>query len=186
MVSEDVLKEMPVNGREACVQLVLLQEGGSVPPVKVRTISSCLQVHWKVVSITNILTFRVSAWWRKLDCVGARDVRVSYLFHVLLQSLLLLYNISERHMRAGHIPVVHEWHQTRGFWLALSGCVTICSSQDRWWLCPVSWPSFGHRWFTPAYTHRGQQWKTMTRNKVVSQLWLSFKLWPNHLNGQTD
>lgn len=45
VVSEDVLKEMPVNGREACIQLVLLQEGGSVPPVKVCTISSRLQVH---------------------------------------------------------------------------------------------------------------------------------------------
>lgn len=35
VVSEDVLEEMPVNGGEEGVQLVLFQQGGSVTPVEV-------------------------------------------------------------------------------------------------------------------------------------------------------
>lgn len=43
VVSEDVLEEMPVNGGEEGVQLILFQEGGSITPVKVCTTSSCLK-----------------------------------------------------------------------------------------------------------------------------------------------
>lgn len=35
VVSEDVLEEMPVNGGEEGIQLVLFQQGGSIPPVEV-------------------------------------------------------------------------------------------------------------------------------------------------------
>lgn len=44
---------------------------------------------------------------------------VCYLFHILLQSLLLFYNVSKRDMWAGHIPVVHVWHLITGLWLAV-------------------------------------------------------------------
>ena len=56
-----------------------------------------------------------------------KSTGMRYLFLVLLQSLLLFNNISKRHMKAGHIPVVHEWHLTMGLWLVVQ------------WLCPVSW-----------------------------------------------
>lgn len=43
VVSEDVLEEMPVNGGEEGVQLVLFQQGGSVTPVEVCTTLSGLK-----------------------------------------------------------------------------------------------------------------------------------------------
>lgn len=43
VISEDILEEMPINGGEVRVQLILLQEGGSVTPVKICTTLSCLK-----------------------------------------------------------------------------------------------------------------------------------------------
>ncbi len=58
-------------------------------------------------------------------------MKVCYLFHVVLQSLLLFNNISQRDVGAGHVPVVHKWHLTTGLWLAVQRCVTICTNPER-------------------------------------------------------
>lgn len=90
-----------------------------------------------------------------------------YLFHILLQSLLLFYNISKGDVWAGHIPVIHEWHLIPGLWLAVQWRVAICTDQERCWLCPVLWPSFGHLWLTPVYwtyTFKGRHSMVVKQN----------------------
>lgn len=42
-----------------------------------------------------------------------------HLFHVIVKSLLLPDNISERNVWLGHVPVVHEWHLTVPLWVAI-------------------------------------------------------------------
>ncbi len=53
MVSEDVLEEMPVNGGEEGVQLVLFQQGGSITLVEVGTALSGLKAGWLTGVETN-------------------------------------------------------------------------------------------------------------------------------------
>lgn len=148
VVSEDVLKKMPVDGRKECVQLVLFQEGGSILPVKDCTVSSCLQVHWEVVTVPR---FYHSGTSMVCNTVGALVVLVTNLFHFLLQSLLLLYNISEGHKLVWRIPVVHDWHQIWGVRLAALGRPTIGSSPGSLWLFSISWTCIDHRWLGPVF-----------------------------------
>lgn len=135
VVPEDVLKKMPVDGRKEGIQLVLFQEGGSILPVKGCAASSCLQVHWEVLSVSRI----------DLTLLGAQDVLIADLFHAFLQSLLLLYNISEGHKWAGRIPVVHEWHVIWAIQLATLGRPTLGSSPGSLWLVSISWTRIDRR-----------------------------------------
>lgn len=138
---------MPVNGGEEGVQMALLQQGGSVAPVDVSAILSGLTDGRLEPTIpTHFIQYvHVS----KKYCRRKRFL--SYLFFILLQSLLLLYNISERGVLARHIPVVHEWHLITGLWLAVQRHVTICTNQERCRLCLVSLPRFGYVWLTPVH-----------------------------------
>lgn len=51
MVSEDVQKEMLVNGREEGEQLFLFQQGGSISPVEVCATLPGLTEYWKGVRV---------------------------------------------------------------------------------------------------------------------------------------
>lgn len=149
VVSEDVLEEMPVNGGEEGVQMALLQQGGSVTPVDVSVILSGLTEGRLEPTIPTHFIQYVHASKNTEVCRCKRSL--SYLFFVLLQSLLLLYNISERIVLARHVPVVHEWHLITGLWLAVQRHVTICTNQERCWLCLVSLPRFSYVWLTPVH-----------------------------------
>lgn len=107
VVSEDVLEEMPVDSWEEGIQLIFFQEGGPITPVKVCTTSSRLEEQ---------SAFQEG---RKVSHESVGPEAVCHLFNVLLQSLLLLYDISKRDVRVGRIPVVHERHLTTGLRLAV-------------------------------------------------------------------